>query len=42
MMDINALYHNRSIITDWLFKGHDKEIPPVGTIPEEEPEEEKD
>ena len=36
MQDINALYHNREIATNWLFKGHAKEIPAVGDIPDDE------
>ena len=42
MKNINSLYHNRAIATDWLFKGHTKEVPPVGQIPKEEPSEEKE
>ena len=42
MKDINSLYHNRAIATDWLFKGHTKEIPAVGEIPRDEQGEEKE
>jgi hypothetical protein len=36
LKDINDLYHNRSLATQYLFKGHNKEIVPLGQLIQDE------
>jgi hypothetical protein len=41
LQDINALWHNKTLATDFLFKGT-KELAAVGTFIDHSPEDKKD